>query len=326
MGIVGIRVIKTAVAVVAAIFLAQCAGLHSPNSTGLLAILGVDVTKRKGLRTSLQRIAASLLGLLLAAALFWLFGFHLWVIGLYILILFPILARFQLKEGAVTGAVVMFHLFNEKQLTPGLILNEIGLLLIGLGTATVINIVYMPNADRELQELRERLETCFSQIFKEIANHLRDNTYIWNGSELLEAGSILQEALDAARRSEENMLFQGNAAWAVYFSMRKQQMDSVDRMVQYVAQAYETLPHGELMASVFDELSEDVKSDYYTGRSEKKLETLEQGFRLMNLPATREEFEVRSALLQLMVELKSYLAVAKREKKQMEPAAGAGSQ
>jgi uncharacterized membrane protein YgaE (UPF0421/DUF939 family) len=322
----GIRVVKTAVAVVLAIFLAQSLGLHSPYSTGLLAILGVDVTKRKGLRTSLQRITASFLGLLIAAYLFWLLGFHIWVIGVYILILFPILARFQLKEGVVTGAVVMFHIFAARQISTGLILNEIALLLVGLGTATLVNIVYMPKEDRQLVELRERLETCFSRIFIEISKHLKDNRHIWSGSELLEANDILQKALDAARRSEENTLFHGDTTWAVYFYMRKQQMDSVDRMVQYVAQVYQTLPHGELLASVFDEISEDVKVAHYTGRSEKKLETLEREFRQMPLPASRGEFEVRSALLQLVVELKSYLAVAKREKRQIEPAADAGSQ
>ncbi|MCR8631933.1 aromatic acid exporter family protein [Paenibacillus radicis (ex Xue et al. 2023)] len=322
----GIRIIKTAVAVVLAIYLAQSLGLHSPYSTGLLAILGVDVTKRKGVRTSLQRIVASFLGLLIAAYLFWLLGFHIWVIGIYILILFPILARFQLKEGVVTGSVVMFHVFIGGQISSDVILNEVALLLVGLGTATLINIIYMPKEDRQLLDLRERLETCFSHIFKEISNHLRDNRYVWSGSELLESNDILQQAMNAVKRSKENALFHDDTVWAVYFYMRKQQMDSVDRMVQYVAQVYQTLPHGELLASVFDEISEDVKVEHYTGRSEKKLELLERKFQEMPLPASREEFEVRSALLQLMVELKSYLAVAKREKKQREPAAYADSE
>jgi uncharacterized membrane protein YgaE (UPF0421/DUF939 family) len=132
----------------------------------------------------------------------------------------------------------------------------------------------------------------------------------------LEAHEILQEALQTAQRSKENALLQADAEWAIYFYMRKQQMDSIDRMLEYVAQVYQTLPHGELLASVFDELSEDVKVDYYTGNSENKLRVLQVEFRQMPLPATREEFEIRAALLQLMVELNSYLAVAKREKKQ----------
>jgi uncharacterized membrane protein YgaE (UPF0421/DUF939 family) len=312
----GIRVIKTAVAVIVAIWLAHRLGLHTPNSAGLLAILGVDVTKKRGLQTSFQRLIASCLGLLLAVGLFWLFGFEVWVIGLFILILYPILSRFGLKDGVVTSSVIMFHVFSEGRISFGIIANEIALLLVGLGAATVINIVYMPKANKKLTELRNKLEICFSHIFAEIAEHLRDNGHIWSGSELLQAHEILQEALEMAQRSKENALLQQDLVWAVYFYMRKQQLDSIDRMLGYVAQVYQTHPHGELLASVFEELSEDVKKEYYTGRSENKLRDLQAEFRQMPLPATREEFEVRSALLQLVVELNSYLGVAKREKKQ----------
>lgn len=312
----GIRIMKTAAAVIAAIYLAHLLGLHTPNAAGLLAILGIDVTKKRGLQTSFQRLIASSIGLFVAVFLFWLLGFEVWVAGLFVLILYPILSRLQLKEGIVTSSVIMFHIFNEQRYGFDLIINEIALLLVGLGAATLINILYMPKADKQLSDMRVRLEICFSHIFSEIANHLRDNGHIWSGRELLEAHDIVQEALLVARRNQENTLLQEDALWMVYFYMRKQHLDSIDRMLEYVAQVYQTLPHGELLASVFDELSEDVKVEYYTGRSESKLRLLQGEFRQMPLPVTRVEFEVRAALLQLAVELDAFLAVAKREKKQ----------
>ncbi|WP_282935499.1 aromatic acid exporter family protein [Paenibacillus sp. RC67] len=312
----GIRVIKTALAVLASIYLAQWFGIRSPLSAGLLAILGVDVTKKKGLRTSFQRIAASLVSVTLSAILFGVLGFEIWVISLCILILYPLLVRLRLKDGVVTSSVVMFHIFMAKPITIELILNEVALLLIGLGTATVINIVYMPREDKQLLEIREKLEECLSHIFVQLSIHLKDTEYIWSGRELLEAQDLLERGLEAAYRSMENSLFQEESLWISYFIMRKQQMDSIDRMIQLVAQVYQTLPHGELLANVLERLSEDVKVEYYTGRSEKALELLIGSYRQMALPHTREEFEVRSALLQLMMELKAFLDIAKREKKQ----------
>ncbi|UUZ79297.1 aromatic acid exporter family protein [Paenibacillus sp. P26] len=309
----GFRVIKTAVAVLAAIYISAAIGLQTPNAAGPLAILGVDVTKKR-VRTSFQRFAASLLGLLFGAGLFWALGFHVWVIGIYILVLYPILSRLKLRDGVVTSSVVLFHVFNAGRLEPQLLWNEVALLIVGLGTATVINLLYMPKEDKRLTESRDRLELLFSQIFTEIGHHLRDNTYVWSGHQLLEAEDVLEEGRKAAQRVSENTPLSGETAWGVYFYMRKQQMDSIQRMVQLVAQVYETLPHGEILASVFDELSVDVTVKYYTGRSEKKLLRLQEDFKQMPPPQTREEFEVRSALLQLMLELKFYLAVAKREK------------
>lgn len=59
----GIRVIKTAIATIAAIYTAHYFGLEPPLSAGILAILGVEVTRMKGLRSAFDRFIASVLGL-----------------------------------------------------------------------------------------------------------------------------------------------------------------------------------------------------------------------------------------------------------------------
>ncbi|MNP70528.1 hypothetical protein D3C76_1667750 [compost metagenome] len=58
-----------------------------------------------------------------------------------------------------------------------------------------------------------------------------------------------------------------------------------------------------------------MKSDYYAGEVEVSLLRLEQEFKAMPLPGTRAEFEMRSALLQLCLELKTYLAMSRKGKK-----------
>ncbi|MGG2200323.1 MULTISPECIES: aromatic acid exporter family protein [Paenibacillus] len=311
----GIRVIKTALAVILSIYIAQYLGLSSPLSTGLLAIMGVEVTKKRGIALSLQRIAASVFALLFSVALFWTLGYQVWVIGLYVLTLYPLLSRLKLKDGIVSSSVVMFHVFAAKTVTLELIVNEVLLLVIGLGTATLINIVYMPKEHTQLVQYRKQVEELFSRIFIELSRHLRDNTYVWSGRELLEAEELLHKAVDAARRQSDNRLIFEGAEWTVYFYMRERQLEAIGRMTEHVARVYQTLPHGELLATVFETLSEDVLMPHYTGRTERHLFELEQSFKGMALPLTREEFEIRAALLQLVEELKVYLNVAKKEKR-----------
>ncbi|MCZ8521460.1 MULTISPECIES: aromatic acid exporter family protein [Paenibacillus] len=314
----GIRVLKTAIAVIAAIYISLAVGLTSPLSSGLLAIMGVDVTIKKGLRTSFQRIAASVIGLFFASGLFWALGFHVWVIGVFVLVLYPVLAQLELRDGIITSSVVMLHVYGTGALSTDLLLNEIALLVIGLGTATVINMLYMPKENKNLQLYRLKVEELFSRIFLEISLHLRNNAYVWSGAELLEAEDTLREAIRTAERTDENSIVSGGPAWTVYFYMRDTQLLAISRMARLVARVYQALPHGELLASVFDELQEDVKVPHYTGRGEKKLEELQEQYRFMPLPQTREEFEIRAALLQLVEELKAYLDVAKREKRPIE--------
>lgn len=311
----GIRVIKTAVAAVIAVYLAMLLSLQFPMSAGLLAILGVESTIRKGVVTSVIRLAASVLGLMLAAVMMKFFGFHLWVIALYILLIIPVLNRSRLKDGLATCSVTVFHVFSLGYADQEVVVNELLLLLTGLGTATLINMVYMPKAEQQLMEIRTKTEDLFSSIFREIAAHLKNHDYVWDGRELLDARDTIQEGAELAKRAGENRLFQEDLYWNAYFHMREQQLDIVEQMMDLVAQVYETLDPGRSTAALFEILSGDVKQETYTGNSEKLLIELEQQYKQMPLPASRSEFEVRSALFQICQSLHLYLNIAKKEKK-----------
>lgn len=312
----GFSVLKTAVAVIIAMYLAYILGVHTPGAAGLLAILGIEVTKKKGIQSAMHRIAASILSLLIGSVLFNLLGFHIWVVSLLILIVFPVLVRLRITEGAVTGAVVMLHLFSYKSADWPSVLNELILLVIGLGSATLINIAYTPKADAALIAHKQQIERLFSDIFVNIAKHLRDNTVIWDGKELLEVSEEIERGASLANRSMENtLLFGWDPYWRVYFYMRGEQLESIHRMIDLVAGVYQTLPQGELVAVIFEDISQTVKQDYYTGEAEKELQELETRYKLMPLPKSRDEFEVRSAILQLNRELMHYLAIAKKQKK-----------
>ncbi|WP_308634364.1 aromatic acid exporter family protein [Paenibacillus silvisoli] len=316
----GIRVIKTAIAALAALYTAHYLGLETPLSAGLLAILGVEVTRMRGLRSSFERFMASVLGLFFASLLFMLLGFHIWTISIFVLLAFPILSRFHLKDGIVTSAVIVFHVYAKEEVTTALIGNEIMLLLTGLGWATIINLLYMPKEDRKLMELRLATEEKFGRIFQSMGRTLREPATIWNGEELLEAEQAIEEGMRRSDISRANRIWgQGSEYvryWPNYFEMRRQQLDAISSMLTQLALVYESLPQGELVAELFEHLSDDVKSEVYEGTVETKRLQLGARFRSMPLPVTRDEFEMRAALLHLMHDLQRYMDIAKRLKKQ----------
>lgn len=316
----GIRVIKTAIAALAALYTAYYLGLDTPLSAGLLAILGVEVTRMKGLKSALVRFTASVLGLFFASLLFMLFGFHIWTMSLFILLVFPILSRVQLKDGIVTSSVIVFHVFARESVTVELIGNEIMLLLTGLGWATLINFLYMPKEDNNLALLRKQTEQSFADIFQLMGQTLRNPALVWSGEELLLANKAIEQGLRRAELNQENRLWgQDRTAWnyyPTYFEMRRQQLESIQQMLLQLSYVYDSLPQGELVAEQFDILADNVKSEVYEGAVERKLPELKEQFKAMPLPKSRQEFEVRAAILQLMHELARYLNIAKRLKKQ----------
>lgn len=311
----GIRVIKTALAALAAIYTAAYFDLNPPLSAGIFAILGVEVTRMRGVQSSLIRFVASVLGLFLASVLFETLGYHIWTVSLFILITFPLLSRFQLKDGIVTSSVIVFHVFDRGKVTAELIGNEVMLLLAGLGWATIINLIYMPAEDKKLKRLRDETEHLFTGIFEQIARTLRDPSYVWDGRELLDAHRAVEHGARRAAVSRENRFGWGERYWEVYFVMRKDQLESIQQMLVLLAFVYETVPQGGQIADVLESMGDDVKSDVYEGNVERRLEELEQQFRAMPLPETRQEFEVRASLFQMCRELHRYLDAAKRNKR-----------
>ncbi|MDQ6418118.1 aromatic acid exporter family protein [Paenibacillus sp. LHD-117] len=317
----GIRVIKTAAAAIAAIYTAYYLGLEPPLSAGILAILGVEVTRMKGLQSAFSRFLASVLGLFFASFIFTVLGFHYWVLAIFILVTFPVLARVQLKEGILTSSVIVFHLFDHGRVDAAILGNEVMLLLVGLGWATVINLVYMPKEEEELNARRADAEENFSSIFREMAHTLRDPSHVWDGGELLVAHRSIEAGTQLAIRYRENRLYWNDSPyWPTYFEMRRQQLDTIQQMLAELALVYEKWPQGELIAELLDGLASDVKADVYVGVAEQRVFELMASFRSMELPKTRDEFEIRAALLTLLHEVDRYLVIAKRLKKKPETA------
>ncbi|RED60327.1 aromatic acid exporter family protein [Cohnella lupini] len=311
----GFRVIKTAIAALAAIYTAFLFGVDNSLSAGILAILGIDTTRKRSIQTVFARFMASILGLILASLLFEFIGFHIWVLAVYILLAYPLLARTGLKDGIITGSVIVFHLFARGEVTTNAILTELELLVIGLGWASVLNLAYMPKENHTLFALRAATENGFSDIFGHLAKHLRNPDSIWGGEEVLATGAAIEEGMEVSQRARENRLIPQDEPWQLYFQMRRQQLESIQLMMESVAFVSRHVPQAELIAVLFDRLMVDVKSEYYEGETERMLSELERSFRGLPLPETRDEFETRSALFQLSRELRRFLGIASREKK-----------
>ncbi|KAA9006490.1 aromatic acid exporter family protein [Paenibacillus spiritus] len=315
----GFRIIKTAAATLLSILLAAAAGIPNAQSAGLLAILGVEVTRKRSLKTISARFFASLVGLACGTLLFWLLGFHYWVLGLFVLLGFPLIVKTGFKEGIVTSSVIVFRVFGQAELSLHILLQQVLLLVIGLGSAGLVNLVYMPKTEGLMYGIRQEVDGLFAVIFRQMAATLRDPGHVWDGRELLLAQKTIEQGLAAAAREMENAVIRHDEAWNVYFYMRREQLESVQNMLQLLSQVYRHMPHGDMTAELFEQLSGDVVEEAYTGRTEMLLNRLEQEFRGMELPGTREEFEVRSAILQLCRELALYLKIAKDYKAPVMP-------
>lgn len=310
---IGYRTIKTAVGVTAAIFLAQLLGLNSFSGAGIITILCIQVSKKKSLRASISRLIACMIAIVFSAVLFQVLGFHAWVIGLMLLLFIPTTVALKVNEGIVTSSVIILHLYTAGEITWKLLLNEAALISIGIGVALLVN-WYMPSLDNKLIVFQEKIEENFSKILKEVSLYLRNEDSEWDGREITETGKLLAEAKTLAFRDVENHFLREEDIYYHYFKMREKQFSIIERILPLVANLPLRVKQSGMLAEFIAELGENVHPQNTAIVYLEKLKEMDAVFKEMKLPSTREEFESRAALLQLMKEIEEYLLIKRNFK------------
>jgi uncharacterized membrane protein YgaE (UPF0421/DUF939 family) len=305
---IGYRTIKTALGTAISILIAQKFGLDNFASAGILTILCIKVTKRKSVRASWDRFLACVLAMAFSSLFFEVIAYHPIVIGIMLLFFIPTVVMFKANDGIVTSSVIILHIYMADNLSIGLFLNELGVIIIGIGVALIINL-YMPSADNRLNQYQLKLEENFKVIFCEMVKFLRTGESDWSGKEITETAKLLEEAKSYAFRDVENHFLRDENDYFHYFKMREKQFEIIERVLPIVTSLTVTLPQGKMIAQFLEELSENIQPGNTAYIYLGKLKEMKEEFEEMELPKTREEFEVRAALLQLVKEMNEYLII-----------------
>ncbi|MGD6815612.1 aromatic acid exporter family protein [Metabacillus sp. 84] len=305
---IGYRTIKTALGTAAAISIAQMAGLENFPSAGIIAILCIQVTKKKSLQSSWARFLACSIAILFSFVFFELFGYSPLVIGMMLLLFIPTAVLAQAKEGIVTSSVIILHLYASNHITFELVLNELALIAIGIGVALIMNL-YMPSVDRRLGEYQIKIEGSFAAIFRQMELYLLEGDNEWDGKEITDTARLLHEAKTLAFRDVENHFLRNENLYYHYFKMREKQFELIERLLPLISNLSVTVEQGEMIADFIKDLREHIHPGNTAHIFLRKLHHMKTTFQEMPLPQTREEFETRAALLHLVRELEQYLVM-----------------
>jgi uncharacterized membrane protein YgaE (UPF0421/DUF939 family) len=305
---IGYRTIKTALGTTISIILAHYLGLENYVSAGILTILCIQVTKRRTVRTSWDRFMACILAMPASYLFFEVFIYHPVMIGLMLLFFIPLLVLLKLKDGVVTSTVIMLHIYSAGTVTLNLLIGEFGIIVIGIGVALLMNL-YMPSVDKQLEEYQLRIEELFRMIFKEMVLYLNAGHSEWDGKEIMEAEKLIEEAKKISYQEVENRLLNHEQLYFHYFRMREKQLEIIERILPLITSIPLMVQQGRMTADFFADLSEHIHPGNTAKTFLKKLNVLKANFVDMPLPKTRDEFESRAALFQIVKEIEEYLII-----------------
>lgn len=306
---IGLRTIKTAVCAAIGILIAQQLGLINPASAGIIAILSVTNTKRSSFETGFFRICSLALATVIAFICFSLMGFNAIAFGVYLLLFIPLAVKGKMSEGIPVSSVLVTHYLVEQSLVPSLIANAFYLLFIGVGLALLAN-SYMPDISHDLQKSQQKIDEKIRQLLLGMSQFFdKKEEAVSCGPLLNQVVVALVEAEETAQRHGDNQLLTNDDYYLNYFTMRRLQVNVLRKMNELVNQI--DFQHGnttqvrELLkfsAATFAEANNGLEI-------RQRIEATLAYYREAPLPKTREEFENRARLYQLLNEFERFIEI-----------------
>ena len=162
----GARVLKTGVAIVFALFLAELLNLPSPVFAGIAAIFAIQPSIYRSYLTILEQIQGNLIGATVAVIFSLLLGHHLVAIGIAAIIVIGLMIKFNLEKSltlALVTVVAIMEIQGDDFLMFGLL--RFSTVMVGVFAAFIVNLVFIP----------PRYEV---KLFKNI-NALQDDIIRW---------------------------------------------------------------------------------------------------------------------------------------------------
>ena len=309
---IGWRTVKTAAGAAISMMIAAAIGLQYSVAAGVITILSVQNTKKKSLDLAIMRIGSTLLALFIGAAAFSLFGYSAVAYGAYLLLFIPLAAALRFNDGIVPSSVLVTHLLLEKSVSLPLMINEVMLMGIGAGVGIILNI-YMPSLEKQLNRDVVEIERLMKKVLSSMSVSLSTQTVPLDEEKLYrELDDKLKEGYDRALKDAGNHLVSDVRYYLKYMEMRSVQFGIMNNMRKLFERLGESYEQTKLVAALTDLVADQFHESNTAKELLDDLKGYKEIFRNMELPKSRDEFEVRAALFQYINELEQLLDV-KRE-------------
>lgn len=304
---IGFRTVKTAVGMTLGVIICKLLGLDNYASSAILVVLCIKHTKMHSVQAILSRLVSCLLILFLGSAIFSLLGQHAFVLGLIVLLFIPLTVVLNVQEGVITSCVILLHVFNAKAINGHLILNEIMLLIVGLGIAFLMNLM-MPSLDKKLNHFKQDIENQITEIFNifsQACSMHNDHLNIKFDSLLLN----IKKAKSLAFRDVKNHFVRNENSFYHYFDMREEQVELLKRMTSLLERINTDDPILEKISQLMYEIGSNVNSNDYTALRLHSLYEIRLSLDNLPLPTTHKTLNSRAHIIQILNELEEYLNI-----------------
>ena len=317
-----IKVLKIAVGCTIAILVADFIGLKYSAAAGTITLLSIGDTKRDTLRVATKRLSGFFIAVGLAYILFHLIGYRTVTFGVFLFFFVTICYGLGLQAGMSTCAVLTTHFLNQQAMTIPIILNEAMILIIGVSSGVILNL-YMPDNTQMIRADMEQIEEDIRKIMEQISERLSGEIkevqmnyrYAPERCQVKQKESLtfvntkkhIEEATKRAYANMNNNLISDTRYYMQYIDMRKHQVYKLEQI--YAHACYLTyIPEQAMVLAQYTNRISKTFHEYNNARVLlDELYKIRLAFKETKMPQTREEFENRAILYQVLQGIEEFL-------------------
>lgn len=305
------KVIKIALGCCVAYVAASALGLRYATSSVTITLLSIQNTRRDTFRLAGKRCCAFLTALALAWLSFRCAGYTVWGLGLFLLLFSVICQLCGLVDGLSMSTVLVLHFWNAGEMTLAAACNELALMAIGIVMGIGMNL-YMPRQIQAIRADQRIIDNGIRRVLNELAARVIHST---GGISPEEELAALDRQLDTAYRRaiayRDNSWDSDARYYEQYVELRRRQWyvlrtvaDSLPRLISVPAQARAVCTFMQVIARSLHECNNAAALF-------EELAALRRHFHQTDLPSTREEFETRAVLYEIVHQLERLLTLKK---------------
>lgn len=304
-----IRTIKTALASLLAIIVAQELSLEYASAAGIIAILNIFETRKATIEGGLKRTLSAVIAIIIGGLAFERFGYVTWVFGLYLLIFVPISFLLKIELGLGPSSVIVTHLLAFGEINSSIILNEMALVFIGTGFAMLTNF-YAPNSQDQLNKLVASIDEDMKSILNLFGKSLVENLDVKLYEDKIKSlEEDIKKAIELAAIENDNLI--ENSREMLYdLHLREREMDLLEEMYYDLKTIPPEYSDGKYISDILIKTSENLTEDGDMIRVKKRIDYLKDHFHMMKLPQDHEEFAIRSAVFQVFRSLDQFIEIS----------------
>ena len=304
-----ILALKIIIASLSAILIARFLKLDFAVSTGVIAILTIQPTKRETIKTAFARFLAFLIALLVAGIAFGVMGIN-WGAFFAYLIVFILCCCITGWSGLIAPcAVLIAHFISIGKFDVHSVINEVLIFVIGSGVGVIANL-HLKKRTAYMNELSKATDEQIKKIISRMSERIMNSEIKdYDGSCFKELDSRIFEAKRLALENYNNQFDKNDIYDMEYIDMRNAQRQLLFEMYKNASTlsgspstAKRVSEYLKNMALVFDEENDGKKllEEFYEMHSYMKSQPL---------PVTREEFEDRARLYILMENIGDFIKI-----------------